>query len=587
MQKRIRRMMKFLIAGSGSRGIFLKKTIILGIEGTAWNFSAAVVDQDDVIAEATDTYRPPQGGIHPREAGQHHASCASSVIGDLFRQLEEKGYSGQDIDAVAFSKGPGLGPCLRVTATVARMVALMLGKPLIGVNHCVAHIEIGIRNTPATDPVVLYVSGANSQVLAYKQGRYRVFGETLDIGLGNSLDKFSRTAGLTHPGGPKIEAFAKEADSLPELPYTVKGMDFFFSGLSAAASRALAGKDGRIPEGGPDHQVLCNVCHAYQETAFAMAAEVTERALAHTGKSEVLLAGGVGANMRLREMLRQMCDERGAAFYVPEKKYMGDNGVMIACTGLLMYQAGDTMTVEESHIDPSFRPDQVSVTWKQEMNDDFLTDIRKMQNGAEAVVRIDEGEDDPYSEKPHLRKVVIKERVSKGYRDPRLDERLRKERTRTEARMLSEARRAGVPTPIVYQIDDFALRMQHIEGLPLKFVIDEELAEETGRLVGKLHDADIIHGDLTTSNIICRTAADSRGNQVRKLYFIDFGLAVHDSETEAKGVDVNVLFRTFESTHDEPEKLIAAFSAGYAQTYSSAGAVLKRVGEIRLRGRYS
>ena len=153
--------------------------------------------------------------------------------------------------------------------------------------------------------------------------------------------------------------------------------------------------------------------------------------------------------------------------------------------------------------------------------------------------------------------------------------------------MLSEARRAGVPTPVVYQIDDFALRMQYIEGLPLKFVIDEELAEETGRLVGKLHAADIIHGDLTTSNIICRTAADSRGNPVRKLYFIDFGLAVHDSETEAKGVDVNVLFRTFESTHDDPEKLIAAFSAGYAQTYSSAGAVLKRVGEIRLRGRYS
>lgn len=327
------------------------KGTVLGIEGTAWNLSAALVNEKDVIAEVTHTYVPPIGGIHPREAAQHHAKFASHVIGKLLEEGQKKGISSSMIDGIAFSQGPGLGACLRTVATAARALSLSLDVPLMGVNHCLAHIEIGRWKTPARDPVTLYVSGANSQVLAYKMGKYRVFGETLDIGLGNALDKFARSAGLTHPGGPKIEELARKAKNYIPMPYVVKGMDLSFSGLSTAATDALS------------RESLEDVCYSFQETAFSMVVEVTERALAHTGKKEVLLAGGVGANMRLREMLKIMCEERGASFYVPEKRFMGDNGAMIAYLGLLMLNSGSIISVENSHVNPNFRPDSVNVTW--------------------------------------------------------------------------------------------------------------------------------------------------------------------------------------------------------------------------------
>ncbi|MDL5503238.1 MAG: tRNA (adenosine(37)-N6)-threonylcarbamoyltransferase complex transferase subunit TsaD, partial [Candidatus Methanoperedens sp.] len=195
------------------------------------------------------TYRPATGGIHPREAAQHHANHITKVV----RETLEKG--GRKVDAVAFSQGPGLGPCLRTVATAARALALSLEVPLIGVNHCIAHIEVGKWKTQAIDPVTLYVSGANSQVLAYRRGYYRVFGETLDIGIGNALDKFARSVGLAHPGGPKVEELAKKASQYIRLPYTVKGMDFSFSGLTTAAQESA--KKHSLPD----------VCHSLQETA--------------------------------------------------------------------------------------------------------------------------------------------------------------------------------------------------------------------------------------------------------------------------------------------------------------------------------
>ncbi|KCZ71999.1 metallohydrolase, glycoprotease/Kae1 family [Candidatus Methanoperedens nitroreducens] len=324
----------------------MSRISILGLEGTAWNLSAAIVNEDDVIVETTATYKPTTGGIHPREAAQHHANRIKEVVGETLKK------GGRNIDAVAFSQGPGLGPCLRTVATAARALALSMEVPLIGVNHCVAHIEVGRWRTPADDPVTLYVSGANSQVLAYRAGYYRVFGETLDIGIGNALDKFARSVGLPHPGGPKVEELAGKATRYIPLPYTVKGMDFSFSGLATAAQECT--KSFALPD----------VCHSFQETAFAMLVEVTERAVAHTEKKEVLLAGGVGANARLREMLGIMCEDRGIEFYVPEKRFMGDNGAMIAYLGLLMYRAGYRTSLSDSKVNPNFRPDEVEVIWR-------------------------------------------------------------------------------------------------------------------------------------------------------------------------------------------------------------------------------
>jgi N6-L-threonylcarbamoyladenine synthase/protein kinase Bud32 len=545
----------------------LKNTFILGIEGTAWNLSAAIVTETEIIAEVTETYKPETGGIHPREAAQHHAKYAASVIKRLLAEAKEKGVEPSEINGIAFSQGPGLGPCLRTIATAARMLSISLGVPLIGVNHCIAHIEIGIWRTPAKDPVVLYVSGANSQVISYMGGRYRVFGETLDIGLGNALDKFARGAGLPHPGGPKIEAYAKNAKKYIPLPYVIKGMDLSFSGLSTAASEALKKAS------------LEDVCYSYQETAFAMVVEVAERALAHTGKKEVLLAGGVGANTRLREMLNNMCEARGAKFYVPEKRFMGDNGTMIAYTGLLMYKSGNTLSLEESRVNPSFRTDDVKVTWIREEEMKRVPEIspgtslhigETLDNGAEAVVYLEEG--------PEGQEVLIKERVPKAYRHKEIDERIRTERNRTEARLMSEARRSGVPTPIIYDVEDFKIKMQYIDGIPIKHLITPEISEKVGELVGKLHSAGIVHGDLTTSNLLLAG---------ERLYLLDFGLAYFDKGLEARGVDVHVLFQTFESTHRDHQALIEAFKKGYQSTFIDSEDVLKRVEEIKKRARYA
>ncbi|MDF2955235.1 bifunctional N(6)-L-threonylcarbamoyladenine synthase/serine/threonine protein kinase [Candidatus Alkanophaga liquidiphilum] len=327
-------------------------TYVIGIEGTAWNLSIAVIDEKDVIAEAEATYIPKHGGIHPREAAQHHAAEIKGVLSKALSAAAEHGVTPHDINGVAFSQGPGMGPCLRVVATAARTLSLKLKVPLVGVNHCIAHVEVGRWRCGTKDPVTLYVSGANSQVLAYRGGHYRILGETLDIGIGNALDKFVRFLGLSHPGGPKIEELARRGRKYIPLPYVVKGMDFSFSGLETAAEKAV--NDGHSVE---------DVCFSLQETAFAMLTEVTERAVAHCEKDEVLLAGGVSANKRLQGMLKTMCEERGAKFYVPEARFLKDNGAMIAYLGLLMLKSGVQTPIEESGVKPNFRPEEVEVTW--------------------------------------------------------------------------------------------------------------------------------------------------------------------------------------------------------------------------------
>lgn len=173
---------------------------------------------------------------------------------------------------------------------------------------------------------------------------------------------------------------------------------------------------------------------------------------------------------------------------------------------------------------------------------------------------------------------IIKKRIPKGYRLDELDRTIRRDRTKAEARITSEARRCGVPTPIIYDIEDFQIIMEYIEGHKLKDIITPQLSRTIGSVVGKLHLCGIIHGDLTTSNMILHN---------ERIYLIDFGLAFYDTSVEARGVDVHVLFQTYKSTHTDPEALMKAFSEGYGQDFSGAGEVLKRVKEIEGRGRYA
>ena len=325
--------------------------LCLGIEGTAHTVGVGIVDESaKILANVYEMVRPEKGGIHPREAANHHAE---RVVPLIRKAADVAGLDLKEVDVVAFSQGPGLGPCLRTVATAARALALSIDAPIVGVNHCVAHLEIGRAISGCKDPVLLYVSGGNTQVIAFARGRYRVFGETLDIGIGNMLDKFAREAGYGFPGGPILEQAAKDGGKLLPLPYSVKGMDVAFSGLLTAALNLMK-KGERFQD----------IAYSIQETAFAMMCEVTERAMAHIEKDEVLLGGGVARNLRLQGMVGRMAQDRGGKMFVPPGDLCIDNGAMIAWTGLLMYASGRRQSIEDTIIDQRFRTDDVVVTWR-------------------------------------------------------------------------------------------------------------------------------------------------------------------------------------------------------------------------------
>ncbi|MEM2105198.1 MAG: KEOPS complex N(6)-L-threonylcarbamoyladenine synthase Kae1 [Candidatus Bathyarchaeia archaeon] len=327
----------------------------LGIEATADDFSVGIATSNgEILANIISAYIPEEGGIHPREAARHHAEKASQVLEEALKKAKIKT---KDLSVIAFSQGPGLGPCLRTGATIARALAYYLRVPLVGVNHCIAHIEIGKLETGAKDPVTLYVSGGNTIVAAFDSGRYRVFGETLDIALGNCIDVFAREAGLRQkvgvPLGAVVEKLATKGEKLVPLPYAVKGMDASFSGLLTAAVNLLKSKKYKLED----------LCYSLQETAFSMVTEITERALAHTEKKEVLLTGGVAANKRLQSMIKAIAEEHNARFCVVPSEFAVDNGAMIAWTGMLAYKHGMSTPIEHSFVKPRWRLEEVDVPW--------------------------------------------------------------------------------------------------------------------------------------------------------------------------------------------------------------------------------
>ena len=289
-----------------------------------------------------------EGGLVPRELARHHYACAKQVIE---KALAKANLKMKDVDIVSFSQGPGIGNALQVGAVAARTLALANEKPLLGVNHCVAHIEVGKALSGCRNPIVVYVSGANTQIIGYEKGKYRVYGETLDIGLGNLLDTFGREIGLGFPAGPVLDKMYFEGKKYVELPYTVKGMDLAFAGLQTAAVQKIAKEKKE------------DLAYSLLHNAFAMVAEVAERALAHTEKKELLLTGGVAASRALRQMLQKMCDERGCGFFVPQFEACVDSGLLPAWLGLVSYRAGNRMKIGESAVDQRQRTDAIQVNW--------------------------------------------------------------------------------------------------------------------------------------------------------------------------------------------------------------------------------
>ncbi|XP_012284992.1 probable tRNA N6-adenosine threonylcarbamoyltransferase [Orussus abietinus] len=333
--------------------------VAIGLEGSANKLGIGIIRDDQVLANVRYTYiTPPGEGFMPRETAQHHRKHVLTV---LRKALDDASVTMKEIDVVCYTKGPGMAPPLIVVALVARTIAQLHNKPIVGVNHCIGHIEMGRLITGCKNPTVLYVSGGNTQVIAYSRQRYRIFGETIDIAVGNCLDRFARLLKLSNDPSPgyNIEQFAKRGKNMVPLPYVVKGMDVSFSGILSYIEDHL----NRWLSSGE----FCkeDLCFSLQETVFAMLIEITERAMAHTGSSEVLIVGGVGCNEKLQNMMETMCKERGAVVHSSDERFCIDNGVMIAVAGLLQFNTvGCTPWIQTTCVQ-RYRTDDVLVSWRE------------------------------------------------------------------------------------------------------------------------------------------------------------------------------------------------------------------------------
>ena len=324
----------------------------LGIESTAHTFSCAVLERKgkhgEILSDVRKIYAPPDGeGIHPREASRHHVENSSTALSEA---LKEANVSISDLDIISYAGGPGLGPCLRVGAVVSRALASYYEIPIFPVNHALGHIELGKMLTGAKNPLVLLVSGGHTMLLAFLNKKWRVFGETLDITLGQLLDQFGRSIGFASPCGKKIEELAEKKSKYIPLPYSVKGNDVSFSGLLSATKDVV---DEGVEE----------ACYSLQETAFAMICEATERALAFTKKKELMIVGGVAANKRLSNMLQSICKRQNCKFFVVPQKFAGDCGSQIAWQGLLEASVKKGASLEDTFVKQSWRLDTVEVTY--------------------------------------------------------------------------------------------------------------------------------------------------------------------------------------------------------------------------------
>ncbi len=325
--------------------------LCLGIESTSHTFGASVVDSDDrIVTNVNSTYEPPLGiGIHPRKASEHHTEVSDNVVKRALFGADGRRF---DPDVIAYSAGPGLGPCLRIGATVGRALSTYLGKPLVPVHHGVAHLDIAMSVSKAHDPLAVLVSGGHTTIAAHKGMRWQIYGETQDITLGNLVDMFAREARLPSPGGRSVGIEAGKGATLLTLPYTVKGNDVAFSGLLTSAIKLLhAGKK------------LEDVCYSLEEVAFSMLAEAVERSLVQTKKEEVLLAGGVAASSKLRGMIGSVAEDHGASFHPVPVEYSGDCGAQIACSGQYAFQSGFAVRISKSYVMPRWRLDEIDVPW--------------------------------------------------------------------------------------------------------------------------------------------------------------------------------------------------------------------------------
>ncbi len=308
-----------------------RKVLVLGIESTAHTLGVGIAEKRGkktrALSNAIAKYPSSTKGYLPRKLADHHAQKFKKTLNLALREANCKL---SEIDAIAFARGPGIGHCLQTGFTAARSLSIFASKPLVPVNHAIAHAMAVKIVSGAKDPLAVYVSGGNTQIFFKEHGKLHVIGETLDIGIGNFLDQLGRTLKLSPPDAVGVLMEAKKSKNLLELPYVVKGMSTSYSGMLTFIQRKMQTEPKTSK---------ADACFSAQETAFAALCEAAERALLHSQKKALLLCGGNARNKRLQEMMKLVAKAHKAKFCIAEDALLGDNGAMIALCGIAMLEA--------------------------------------------------------------------------------------------------------------------------------------------------------------------------------------------------------------------------------------------------------
>jgi len=314
---------------------------VLGIESSCDETGIAVYDSDSGqiwqrLYSQIEKHRE-YGGVVPELASRDHVVKAAPMLSDIVQEIG----SIDDIDAITYTRGPGLIGALMVGANLARGLAWALEKPVLGVHHMEGHLLAPMlaQEKPELPFVALLVSGGHTMLVDVQAiGHYRILGETLDDAVGEAFDKTAKLLGLPYPGGPELAALADSVShsrfEFPRPMVNRPGLEFSFSGLKTAVLTMVRKHEPL------DDDLRADIAHAFQSAVVDTLRIKCQRALAETGYQNLIVAGGVGANRCLRATLERVTSADGARVYFPALEYCTDNGAMIAYAGALRVLAG-------------------------------------------------------------------------------------------------------------------------------------------------------------------------------------------------------------------------------------------------------
>lgn len=330
---------------------------ILGIESSCDDTSAAVVRDGYLLSNimASQEVHRKYGGVIPELASRAHQQ---NILPVVHQALVEGGVTLKDVDAIAFTRGPGLLGSLLVGGSFAKGLSLSLGKPLVEVNHLQGHIlshfiqEVGKEKTLPSFPfLTLLVSGGHSQIVRVDDYlKFEVLGHTIDDAVGEAFDKCAKIMGLGYPGGPIVDKLAKGGDSSRfkfSKPH-IAGLNYSFSGIKTSLLYFLRDMVKDDPEFIKEN--MADICASFQKSLIDILMDKLLKAVSQTGITQVAIAGGVSANSALRERVKKEGERRGWVTFIPEFKFTTDNGAMIAITGMYKFKQGLTTPLDVAPI---------------------------------------------------------------------------------------------------------------------------------------------------------------------------------------------------------------------------------------------